>query len=121
MPQRFLRVTSVPPGEAPLWVRQHWVGLLLPLAQRSNSQSTYLVFGVLSGPRTLLACLGAILKREYKTHSGYAVDAARAVALLEEVSPYAAGWWRQNTPQLVKPGMKFVFDQNSGHVSEATS
>ena len=30
--QRFIKIVSVPSGEAPEWVRKEWVGLELPLA-----------------------------------------------------------------------------------------
>ena len=30
----YLLVTATPPGEAPLWVREKWVGIELPLMQR---------------------------------------------------------------------------------------
>ena len=33
MPGR-LTITAVPPGEAPQWVREAWVGITVPLAQR---------------------------------------------------------------------------------------
>ena len=51
----LLHVTSIPPGEAPLWVREKWVGLSLPLAQRKSSPVSVLTSGVLSGPKTFLA------------------------------------------------------------------
>src|SRR5580704_4538322 len=43
-----LRIIAVPPGEAPLWVREKWVGLELPVAQRQSRK--FLTSGVLSAP-----------------------------------------------------------------------
>lgn len=118
MQQRHLKITSVPPGEAPLWVREKWVGLALPLARGSTSPGAYWGFGVLSGPRGLFSCIYAMLRGKYEKHYGYMVEAGGAVALLAHTSPEAAGWWRANTPHLLKPGGMFVFDQSAGYVPE---
>ena len=32
-PDWAVRIVAVPPGEAPLWVRQRWVGLDLPVVR----------------------------------------------------------------------------------------
>jgi hypothetical protein len=32
-PNWAVRIVAVPPGEAPLWVRQKWVGLDLPVVR----------------------------------------------------------------------------------------
>src|SRR2546430_13393547 len=61
MPASHQRITSVPPGEAPLWVREKWVGLSLPLAQRKAQARSLFTSGVLSGPRGFFASIGALL------------------------------------------------------------
>src|SRR5437660_9122721 len=53
MPASHLRITSVPPGEAPLWVREKWVGLSLPLAQR-KAQARSLFTSEASSPASVL-------------------------------------------------------------------
>jgi len=118
MLQRHLKITTVPRGEAPLWVREKWVGVALPLAQRSAAPGAYSGFGVLSGPRNLWSSLYAMLSGNYEKHRGYVVEASTAVALLAQVSPEAASWWRENTPHLLRPGLMFVFDQDAGYVPE---
>jgi hypothetical protein len=35
-PDWMIRIIAVPPGEAPLWVREKWVGLDLPVARYSG-------------------------------------------------------------------------------------
>src|SRR5512140_2697360 len=45
-----VRIVGVPPGDAPAWVRQEWVGLELPLAQSSAEAIHARTAGVLSGP-----------------------------------------------------------------------
>ncbi len=53
-PDWVVRIVAVPPGEAPFWVRQKWVGLELPVV-RYSAHRKFLTFGVLSTPRSWLA------------------------------------------------------------------
>ena len=53
-PARTVRIIAVPPGEAPLWVREKWVGLDLPVA-RYSGKSKFIALGILSSPRSMLA------------------------------------------------------------------
>ena len=50
-PDWTVRIVAVPPGEAPLWVREQWVGLDLPVARYSGHRK-FLGLGVLSMPRS---------------------------------------------------------------------
>jgi hypothetical protein len=68
---RLLHIESIPPGEAPLWVRAKWVGLALPLAQRTASPRTFLTSGVRSGPKSLLSRLVALVTGGLERKSGY--------------------------------------------------
>ena len=43
-PDWTIRIIAAPPGEAPLWVRQKWVGLDLPVA-RYSGQGRFLGLG----------------------------------------------------------------------------
>jgi hypothetical protein len=61
-------IVSVPPGEAPLWVREKWVGLELPA--RYSAPKTCLTFGALSGPPTLFGQLWAMLRGRAERVSG---------------------------------------------------
>jgi hypothetical protein len=105
---RYIRIIAIPPGEAPLWVREKWIGLELPLA---NTDSIVEVFtsGVLSGPRNrLLAIIWGLLGR-LKVQSGYPVYVKEALGILEQTAPDAATWWRENVPRLQRPRRKFLF------------
>lgn len=115
-----IHITSVPSGEAPLWVREQWVGLKLPLAQRKAVPLTFLTSGVLSGPRNLLSCLLALLTGKLERQSGFLVESRAAVAILASQSPEAAAWWREKTPDQLKPGRQFVFLQEDGHVDASS-
>ena len=121
MTQLYLQVTSVPPGEAPLWVREKWVGLSLPMAQASADPVRRGGFGVISGPKTLHARLIAIVTRKFDMHDGYIVLAADAMAVLERTEPEAAAWWRENASHMLRPGMKFLFERGCGHVTQSRS
>jgi len=117
--KRLLRIEAVPPGEAPQWVREQWVGLALPLVGRQSSPRSVLTSGVLSGPKSLWASLAAMFRGALVRRTGYLVETSAAVAILATKSPEAAAWWRENTPQLVRPGRYFVFPYEVGRVVEA--
>ena len=108
-----IRIIAIPPGEAPPWVREQWVGLELPLAQRSRTARPRRVFGVLTGPRDLLARWFAILSGRARRESGYAVRVTDAIAVLEGKSPEAAAWWRTNVPHMTSPFRCFLFSENA--------
>jgi hypothetical protein len=103
-----VRITSVPPGEAPLWVREKWVGLELPISGPPKSR-TYRTAGVITGPKSLLGGLSAILRGRTEKVQGYRVSGEAALAALEDASPNAAAWWRANVPRHFKPGKYLVF------------
>src|ERR1700704_3663149 len=116
VPQR-LQITSVPPGKAPLWVRERWVGLSLPLAHASP---IYLpTSGVLSGPKGFLSGVGALLTGKLKGQRGFVVEARAAIDALAQSSPEAAQWWRENTPHLLKGSRRLVFPEAVGQVVES--
>jgi hypothetical protein len=113
-----IRIIAIPPGEAPSWVREKWVGLELPLAQPSRSARSRRAFGVLSGPRHVLGhWIGALRGKSFR-ESGYAVRVEEAVAALEAKSPEAAAWWRQSLPHLFSPLRCFLFQQSVCQVLE---
>ncbi len=116
-----LRVTSTPPGEAPEWVRQKWVGLSLPLAQKDASARNYFTSEVLSGPKGLFSCLLALCTGKIVRKPGYAVESLKAIQILEAAHPEAGAWWRANTPELLDPRRSFVFQLGVGHVEENES
>ena len=103
-----VRIVGVPPGEAPLWVREKWIGLELPLARYAEPKE-YLTFGVVSAPGSWIAQCWARFRGRADRTSGYAVEGARAVDILERSSPEAAAWWREHAPQFVGPKGYLVF------------
>lgn len=109
----YIRIVSIPPGEAPLWVRERWVGLELPLADGDRGPRQTYTSGVLSGPRNRLIALWWALRGRLKRQAGYAVDAIEAVRILEATAPDAASWWRQNVPRLQRRKRKFLFHKSA--------
>jgi len=118
MPRHFLLVTEVPPGEAPQWVREKWVGLKLPLAQRSSRPIRRMTAGVITGPRTVFAALRALLTGNWSRSEGYWVDARAALAVLESAHPDAASWWRIHTPHMFRGKRRFMFQAGVGRIVE---
>ena len=106
-------MVSVPRGEAPLWVRQKWVGLELPLARPLTGPRTYFTSGVVSGPRSLWATLLRLVLGRLRRRAGFPVETTVAIAILERTAPDAAVWWRTNTPHLLKPRRYFVFEASA--------
>jgi hypothetical protein len=109
-------IISVPPGEAPLWVREKWVGLELPV--RYSAPKTYFTFGILSAPSTRLGQFWGMLRGRAERVSGYVVEASRAVGILEGSSPAAAPWWRENAHH-VAPKRYLVFHECACRVVDA--
>jgi hypothetical protein len=91
---RKIIITSTPLGEAPLWVRNKWVGVTLSI--NNNSRSGLRQRGVMGGTA--------------QNGNGYAVSLREAVAQLRLVAPEAADWWDANLPQ--HPGVELVFAKN---------
>ena len=108
----YIRIVGVPPGEAPLWVREKWVGLELPLARGNPGPRTVYGTGVLSAPRNFRVAIWWWFLCRLERHTGYVVDAATAVRILEGAAPDAAAWWRETVPRVVGPRRKFLFAES---------
>lgn len=113
-----IRIIAVPPGEAPAWVREKWIGLELPLTQRSSSPIAGRTYGVLSGPRSCFGMLAMLVRGKYWRLGGYRVNALKAISVLEKASPEAAHWWRTNTPHMMKRSRMFLFHEHVCEVVE---
>jgi hypothetical protein len=105
----YIRIVRTPLGEAPLWVREKWVGLELPLEE--DTPITIMGFGVLSAPeiRNQIDYLMARATGKIVRMTGYVVSVDAALAILAEKSSEAATWWRENTPHML--GQNFIFDE----------
>jgi hypothetical protein len=103
-----IRIKSVPPGAAPLWVREKWVGVEL-ISVLGDSPKQYPAASVLA-PQSFLASLWRLLTGQSKMVTGYPVQVITAIETLEKSSPAAATWWRENTPGIISPSRLFVFD-----------
>jgi hypothetical protein len=116
-PDWTVRIIAVPPGEAPLWVREKWVGLDLPVA-RYSSPTMFFGYGVLSLPRTWMAQWWGVVQGHAERISGFAVESVRAVDILSASSPQAAEWWRQNAPHLIAPNRYLIFHEEVCRIAD---
>src|SRR5450432_2057181 len=108
IPMASIRITSVPPGEAPAEIRQAWVGLTLPLLH--DRPRHFLVSGVLSGPRgRKMAIFLHLITFRLKVQTGYVVPSLAAIEILERSDPVAGHWWRENAAHALRPRSRFVF------------
>lgn len=103
-----IRITSVPPGDAPLWVREKWIGVELVSAP-GDSPKTFPAASVLA-PSTFFASLWRLITGQSRRVTGYPVQVTSAIDALQKSCPEAAMWWRATTPQLISPSRYFVFD-----------
>jgi hypothetical protein len=102
-----IRIIAAPPGEAPLHIREAWIGVVL--ATRSEKPAQFPSLGVLTGPGNLVGQFVAALRGRVAIEYGYAVNARDAIDTLARSRPDAAAWWRENAPDLLQPQEEFVF------------
>ena len=102
-----IKIVRTPQGEAPLSIREAWIGCILPLPKEAGRQrGKRRALGVLSGEkRPWLARLFGD-----RTIDGYPVRVLDALQVLERADLYAARWWRENTPHMVAGNRFFIFD-----------
>jgi hypothetical protein len=105
-----IRITAVPPGEAPFWVREQWVGLELP-AVGYSSPKEFFAYGVLSSPRSMFAQWWSVVRGRAERISGYVVQAGPAIDILATSSPEAAAWWRENAAHVIGPRRQLLFPE----------
>ena len=74
-----MRITSAPTGQAPLEIREKWIGVEMPFLE--VGMPTGSVRGVLDG-------------KKVKPHKAFTVDQEAALKALRERSPEAADWWK---------------------------
>ena len=87
-----IKILGTPSGGAPKWVREAWIGLILPIDPHL--------------PQSHMA--RDVLTKTPRQIRGYNVDAVLAVEILSLRHPEAALWWRENTT-LIQPGNHLVF------------
>ena len=104
-----IRIVATPPGQAPLWVREKWVGLELPLAAHYGRHTRFLSSGVLDGSPTFLGFLGRLLHGRVSVAKGFAVEIGQAIAILDAKHPDAANWWRANTSDAIRAKRSLLF------------
>lgn len=103
-----IRIVRQPIGPAPAWVKDAWIGVSLPLAVVGEHKTR--AYNLLTMPRSRLGHLWATLRGKSISVSGYYVNAALAVELLDAVRPDAAKWWRDNAADLLDGVSLFIFD-----------
>ena len=101
----FVEIVAPPTGQAPLWVREGWVGLVVPLAQ--DSLQDVPTVAVSSGGR--LGQLAARLLGRTEMNRGYLVQSKAAITLLAATNVEAARWWCENAPGLIRDDRQMLF------------
>ena len=96
---RIMRITSVPTGQAPLHIREKWIGVEIPFIELKTPQGP--VCGVVDG--------GLV-----KVGNSFIVDQVAALTALREKSPEAADWWADVGYPI--PGAQFTFNAECAEV-----
>ena len=109
MKRTFIRIIATPPGEAPEDIRRAWIGVRIPLPLFHAHAKDWRSAGVLTGPKSFFAHLSALFSGRFERRHGYAVSVVEAISALEAANPAAAKWWREHTPEAIRPGKAFVF------------
>jgi hypothetical protein len=95
-----VKIVQTPSGGAPDWVREAWVGMILPLQpQKVMSDQTV---------RNVVSLV------EVK-NNGFSVSAMQAIDTLADRNPKAANWWKTNT-RCYSKGTVFVFNKECGDI-----
>ena len=119
-----MRIMAVPPGQAPKWVREEWVGLELPIAENTPPPKDLIQAGVnffrpKDVVKTAMKMTGEkkrdekiIQKRvslaKYKASiGGYPVETVAAIEILGKKSSKAARWWEENLYLKAMPWLVF--------------
>ena len=88
-----IRIIATPPGQAPEWVRNEWIGVEIPLTEQLSGG---LQFGVLGG--------------QAENVNGYQVNGSDAFRALEKKSNAAAMWWLNEAPWALANKLVFAKD-----------
>jgi hypothetical protein len=94
---QHFRIVAPPPGEAPAEIRAAWVGCVLPLFASSDDSR------VGKKPK------GVLSRRPESFSQGFTVQVVDAIRELEHHNSGAAQWWRENIPDIIRPGQLFLF------------
>lgn len=105
-----IEIIATPAGEAPEWVRQAWVGVVIPLVE-SKVVTTKGIGVITSAKAGWLSCLWWQLTGRIQSYTGYVVRFDDAISRLSVLSPDAARWWRQNTPHLIGQNLMFKTEE----------
>lgn len=87
-----IRIIETPPGQAPEWVRNEWVGLEMPVAEGIPEEGWVQLGARLGKPENL---------------GGYPVNTADALNKLTKKSPPAASWWLRHISPELNPWLVF--------------
>lgn len=105
-----VRIVNVPDGDAPLWVRQAWIGLTLPLSDGMDGPILCLTESVLASQGWFSRLVRSLVGTG-RQDEGYVVDVCEALAVLRASRPDAAGWWSDHCRRAIVRHDRFVFNR----------
>ncbi len=97
-----IRIIKIPDGEAPIEIRQAWVGLTLPCDPYLGYPDKGLERGVLTN------------EEAPRNRCGFSAPQDEAIAILAQSNPKAATWWKEHGfPQ---PDQRFGFAEKEAEI-----
>jgi hypothetical protein len=110
-----IKIVAAPQGPNPLWVREAWIGLYLPVLEGHHQPQRYFVLPDRAGYQAVgwkgyVFSLLCWLTGQMRVTEGYPVPSARAIEILAISRADAALWWKENAPTMLRAGMVFIFD-----------
>lgn len=107
-PIRAIRITSMPPGDAPEEVRRAWIGLELPLACGQTEPCNRMVEAI---------CSNAVVG----VRRGYTVVGTTAIQRLTIWNNVAADWWKTHVPEVMQADFVFLFPEENCELLDEAS
>ena len=98
-----IRIIKTPEGEAPFWVREIWVGTVLPCTPYVG-YAEKMPYEVVSG------------RKVAANYRGFSVPQERALKILKKISPAAADWWKAHGFPKPAPENFFLFADHEARI-----
>lgn len=112
----WIRIAQILPGNYPEWVRQAWLGCILP-SEGGSIEAFARAQGV--GPKPRLSLVTEIPKTDTEPVpkiDGFIVRRDKALTILHKKLPAAALWYRENN--YLQPHSYFAFGASEVEVIE---
>jgi len=103
----LVRITGIPHGEAPEWVRKEWVGLLIEGLSTRQRDAFEEAIGLKDNTPSVGILSRNTIPLDDLSDKDLETDARIAIERLRDKSPEAARWWDENYSTEAIPLFRF--------------